>query len=440
MFKLILSNLWRRRRQNFWLFLELIIVSILTWVIADPTIVGIYDICAEPGYDTDRLVYIEMQNIPFESKMFDKDSHSISRMRQEREDIITRLKNMPEVENATILNDVLGCDRFSSIALQPQWAKSDSNINWFPQLYIYKNSDFFNVYGIEAADGYPSVDELMSKSFAENDIIITESMDCELWGGQPGLKDKYLLFFRDNGDYVDTLRNDVVGVVKDFHVDSYIRTTMNVIRPLDFQDADLQLAPRIAVRLKEGVDADQFAADRLEDICDMLRVGNIYVKSVSSQNSLINKTEAIRGVTSHNNLNIFVACLFLINLILGVVGCVWLQTGKRVKEVGVLRSYGAVRGNITGMLIGESVVMATVAVTIGCFVYLQYALKEGLSNGVINNNNYLQQQSWVTNFGEHFAIVSAIVYALIIICVVVGTYFPARHVSRIEPVDALRDE
>ena len=107
MFKLILSNLWRRRRQNFWLFLELIIVSILTWVIADPTIVGIYDICAEPGYDTDRLVYIEMQNIPFESKMFDKDSHYISRMRQEREDIITRLKNMPEVENATILNDVL---------------------------------------------------------------------------------------------------------------------------------------------------------------------------------------------------------------------------------------------------------------------------------------------------------------------------------------------
>ena len=33
-----------------------------------------------------------------------------------------------------------------------------------------------------------------------------------------------------------------------------------------------------------------------------------------------------------------------------------------------------------------------------------------------------------------------IVYALIIICVVVGTFFPARHVSRIEPVDALRDE
>ncbi|MDE5555093.1 MAG: ABC transporter permease, partial [Muribaculaceae bacterium] len=353
-------------------------------------------------------------------------------------DIITRLKNLPEVENATIVNTVLGGDRFNSLPLATE--NNDSIINWFPLIYLYKNSDFFNAYDIQGAEGYPSVAELMSKSFGENDIIITESMNRELWDGQPGLKGKYLLHFRDASDSVDTLRCNVVGVVKDFHVNSFMRTTMNVIYPLDFEDADLQLPPNIVVRLKEGVDADQFAADKLEELCDMLRVGNIYVKSVDSQDSFISKTEAIRGVTSYYNLNIFVAVLFLVNLILGVVGCVWLQTGKRVKEVGVLRSYGAVRGNITGMLIGESVVMATVAVIIGCFAYLQYALRDGLSNGVINNNNYLQQQSWVTNFGEHFAIISAIVYALIIICVIVGTYFPARHVSRIEPVDALRDE
>lgn len=440
MFKLIISNLWRRRRQNMWLFLELIIVTILTWVIADPTIVGIYDISADQGYDTDRLVYIEMENIPYQSAMFDSDAYSISRMYQDREDILTLLKNIPEVENVTYLENGLGNDKFMSWPMFIEQQRNDSIFLWSPLLLIYKNSDFFNVYGIEAAEGYPSIDEVMSKTFGKNDIIITESMDRELWNGQQGLKDKYLLSLMNHGDDVDTLRNNVVGVVKDFHASSYIRTTMNVIRPIDFQDADLQFAPKIVVRLKDGVDADQFAADRLENIADVLRVGNIYVKSVSSQNNLISKTEAIRGITSYYNLNIFVAVLFLINLILGVVGCVWLQTGKRIKEVGVLRSYGAVRSNITGMLIGESVVMATVAVIIGCFAFLQYALKEGLSNGVINNNNYLQQPSWVTNFGEHFAIVSAIVYALIIICVVIGTYFPARHVSCIEPVDALRDE
>ena len=146
------------------------------------------------------------------------------------------------------------------------------------------------------------------------------------------------------------------------------------------------------------------------------------------------------GAASRRNLHFFVAALFLVNLIIGVVGCVWLQTGKRVQEIGVLRSYGARRRNIVRMLIGESAVLATAAFIIGDLIYLQYALKEGLSDGVENNAYYIPAETWITDFGEHFAIISAIVYAIILICAVIGTYFPARHVSRIEPVDALRDE
>ena len=84
--------------------------------------------------------------------------------------------------------------------------------------------------------------------------------------------------------------------------------------------------------------------------------------------------------------------------------------------------------------------LATAAAVIGCIIYLQYALKEGLSVGYEGNVGIIAPESWVNNFGAHFAIISAIVYAIIIICVIIGTYFPARHVSRIEPVDALRDE
>ena len=41
---------------------------------------------------------------------------------------------------------------------------------------------------------------------------------------------------------------------------------------------------------------------------------------------------------------------------------------------------------------------------------------------------------------EHFFVISAIVYALILVCTLIGTYLPAREVSRVDPVDALRDE
>ena len=159
-----------------------------------------------------------------------------------------------------------------------------------------------------------------------------------------------------------------------------------------------------------------------------------------SQRDQIKAIDSREGATSRRNLHFFIAALFLINLIVGVTGCVWLQTGKRVSELGVLRSYGALKSHIIGMLMGETGVMAFIAFIIGDLIYLQYALKEGLSIGNENNASYIKADSWVYNFGEHFAIVSVIVFVIILICVAIGTYFPARHASKVEPVDALRDE
>ena len=46
----------------------------------------------------------------------------------------------------------------------------------------------------------------------------------------------------------------------------------------------------------------------------------------------------------------------------------------------------------------------------------------------------------LSTFASHFAIISGIVYVLILLCTLIGSYLPARKVSRVEPVDALRDE
>ncbi len=43
MLKLILKNLWSRRRNNGWLMAELILVAVLSWIIFDPVIVVTYD-------------------------------------------------------------------------------------------------------------------------------------------------------------------------------------------------------------------------------------------------------------------------------------------------------------------------------------------------------------------------------------------------------------
>ena len=50
MFKLIWKNLWARRRKNGWLLAELILVSIISWVVLDPVIVVTHDRNIPLGY------------------------------------------------------------------------------------------------------------------------------------------------------------------------------------------------------------------------------------------------------------------------------------------------------------------------------------------------------------------------------------------------------
>ena len=131
---------------------------------------------------------------------------------------------------------------------------------------------------------------------------------------------------------------------------------------------------------------------------------------------------------------------FLINLCLGVIGTFWLQTRDRTEEVGVLRSFGAKRLDILSMLLGESVVIATISVAVGCFIYLQIALKMGLYEGYTSFFILNIMDTWITHFWAHFMIISMLSYSIITITVLIGTYLPARILSNINSIDALRDE
>lgn len=57
MWKLILKNLWSRRRRNGWLLAELILVAILSWYIFDPVMVVTYERHLPLGYDADVFVW-----------------------------------------------------------------------------------------------------------------------------------------------------------------------------------------------------------------------------------------------------------------------------------------------------------------------------------------------------------------------------------------------
>ncbi|MDE6457552.1 MAG: FtsX-like permease family protein, partial [Muribaculum sp.] len=92
------------------------------------------------------------------------------------------------------------------------------------------------------------------------------------------------------------------------------------------------------------------------------------------------------------------------------------------------------------MLLGEGWVLSTIGCLIGCLIYLQYAVKEGLAraNGNVGYDAY--DLSWVSNMPVHFILVSLVVYLLMVIIVSIGISIPAWRISRVSPVEALRHE
>lgn len=89
--------------------------------------------------------------------------------------------------------------------------------------------------------------------------------------------------------------------------------------------------------------------------------------------------------------------------------------------------------------------MTTIAVLVGCLIYFQWAHIEGLYTfGDLfswDRNMASDAQQYLPNhFWAHFAVVSLIVYAVMLAVTWLGVYLPARSISRISPVDALRDE
>ncbi len=437
MLKIIFKNLWNRRRANAWIFAELILITILSWVIIDDAAVGLHDRYMPLGYDADRVVNVEISTLPRQSKLYREEYADSAANADAYRALLGKASRLPMVECSARVHMHINDQGTSIDQLSTGNPAVDTLAGYTYSIMFPAGEKPLSAYGVEAAEGSPSIEELENRTFSEGDQIITESVDRAYWPDRRGIHGKrFIMPYGEN----DTISLNVVGIIKDIRYQTFTRTGGLAFQCWDPEGPSANKQFSIVLRLKEGVNSADYVNNYVKTINTELREGNYYVTGVNDQLSLISSVEDSRGLTAKRYMNFALAALFLTNLILGVTGCVWLQTGKRVKEMGVLRSFGAGSGQLIRMLIGESIVMATIAFAIGDLIFLQYAVAEGLNTGHGNNVMFIDSGTWVENFGAHFAIVSAIVYAIIIVCVVIGTYFPARHAANINPVDALRDE
>lgn len=432
MFKLILKTLWSRRHRNGWLLAELIVVCIVSWAIFDPVVVVTHDRMIPLGYDADCLCLVSLNVFRPNAPGFDRQATDSASLVRAYDNLVQRVRNYPEVKHAT---PILGWlyPNSQGQGITTRMPVGDTIPCRMRYIEFLPHTQFFETYGFRPGKGM-TLEELSDYPYKDGDLVLSENtletffhtdnpQGCRFW--QISSK--------------DTLYTNVVGTTGTFRMYSDWQPIPVTFVPMN--TIDLSYFPndvKILVRLEERVSMDRFLHRFHPWMVRELRAGNLYAQKVESYQQLITKREYNTGTMTLYQRNVAMAVFFLINLCLGVSGTFWVQTRNRREEIGVMLSYGATRRDIVRFLLGEGIMLTTASTLIGCLFYLQYAISEGLAQGQTGMET--TDSYWVHNFGQHFFIVSFIIYLILLVVVLVGIYIPARKISAISPTDALRDE
>lgn len=431
---IILKNLWHRRAKNGWLFAELVIVTALLYFMIDFPLVGFYESSLPIGYDSDRLVLINFQSYREGVPGWTSEGDSADVNETSLMNIYNSILSHPMVETATIdTGQSLPSNGGMSSSVYRSGNKGiDSITGGISTRFYLPDTHYFETLGIKSEPGSPTPDELSLRP--GDGVIITRTTAEHFWPGENGVGKRFHGWVQEGED---TVWIPVIGVVNDFRLNDYAAMSATA-----FEAQELRFPRRsftVAARIREDIAPDKAASELRVWGKKNLRQGNFYLSSVELH-SVKRKQIWHIGIGSQLAGMALLTAFFIISVMLGTVGNMWLQTYKREKEVGVLRSFGATRRGVMSMLLGEGAVLGLVAFIIGGFIYLQWALKYGFSGGASRSMWLLTDPVWTHDFTSHFAVLSLAVLVILELSILIGTWLPARKLSRIDPVEALRDE
>lgn len=425
MLRVIFKNLWNRHSRYAWLFLELVLVTIIAWQLIDRSTVLIYDRSLPMGYDIDRLVKIDVSALPEKHPSFKAEYDTEEGRINSIHAFLGKVRAFDGVEAATASGAYayMGSPQLNTAYT---YDKSTDTVSVSGQ-FFWTGTDFFRTIGIEPAAGTPA--EALD-NVAPGEVILTETLAKQF--SPDGILPADKLY----NPYAEE-RVKAVGIVKNVRCSPMRRSyslAFVASAPVPYDNFSC------TARLKNGTDMKTFIDEFRRRAPRELTAGNYAVKAVTPYTELFSGMAMEDGITNRYRRGVALTVFFMLNLLLGVVGSFYLQTRQRTGEMGVHRAFGATRGKIRTILMGESLVLMTVAFIVGAFLYMQYGLAAGLDFGYEEPGDTSVADTWVSSFGIHFAVISAMVYVLMLVCVVAGTYFPAREASRVNPIDALRNE
>ena len=389
MIKHLFKLIWNKKKQNSLMIIEML-VSFLVIFAVFSLLVFYYDNYKQPtGFDYNDVWAVSYSS-PENIQSNDSAMLFFSTVKQ-------MLHSMPEIKELS----------FTSNNIPFSMSTSNSGFDYKGKNVLANNytveDDYAKVLNVNVVDGrwFNSTDNVSKTT----PIVINEKFKEDLFGNENAIG-------KIIGEKPDQLK--VVGVIQNMKDKGEYQPIENgMYRRMDTSGYKYGT---ILLKVSPGTDA-AFESKLFKALSNAIGT-SIEIEHLDKKLVSKNKIFLVPAI-----IFMIVAGFLIINVALGLFGVLWYNINKRKGEIGLRRAVGASGSSVSKQLVGEALVLSTLALIIGSFFAVQFPLL-----------NVFDLPASVYIIALFLAV--AFIYLLVIVCAL----YPGRQAASIFPAVALHEE
>lgn len=423
MLRHIFTIIYNQRKQNIFIFLELLLVACLLWAISDSLCVDIYTEKQPMGVDIESVYELHL-SVANEAAL--EDSSGYRRVAEDFLKLVDNVRQCPEVEAASV----------SLSAIPYMWssnwsyliAASDTTTPSDLCQMFYVMPEYFQVLHIQTPEGRPVYDEAVRNP---GEFILSQTLAEKLFPGVSavGREAKYGNFGGES-----EIPRKIASVTAPRRKTDFERAepVYYVLWRSEKDVLDLcenaSLLPTsfdFLIRMRPNFQPSAMA-DFLQKNSARLSVGDVYVSSYTSIDDY--KTDMLKGRMDNQKKKTALVVFMLVNIFFGIIGTFWLRTQSRRAEIGLRAALGASKQSLQLQLYLEGLVLLALTLPL-TLIFIGNILLADLPD------TYRLDYTW---WRFVFPVIGS--YLLLSAMILVGISFPARKIARMNPAETLHYE
>lgn len=412
--KKLLKQIVNERRSNSWLFIELLLVSIVLWYVVDYMFVTLYTYFEPRGFDIENTYRVEFDYLTEKSPDYianrtDEEAHADMR------ELLNRLRRRPGVEAVSMSQNSFPYNGSNS-GMDVRLDTMESKYN----IRRWVTPDFFRVFRYQGANG--ETPEQLAALLKEGTFMVSRNVFESRY--KIDLKDyvgKEFCLDQDTAHLSKLVASLQVVRYDDFSSGAYSRSAV-ILLPKN----RLASGNEICLRTNKNESA-AFAEQLMKDAPSQYRVGNLFLTKVSSFRD-IRHTFQLDDMNTLRNYLVGMGFL-LLNIFLGLLGTFWFRTQQRKGEMALMMAVGGSKQSVFFRLLSEGWFMLLLVTPLAIGVDFYIAKSE------------LTPSWYFSTFSVgRFMLCEGITLLLMALMILAGIWFPARQSMKIQPAEALHEE